>query len=420
MRSRTLLAAAAIGGAAAFLLGGYEFLRSVSQSLYIASFGANRLPIVMALAPVGTLAFIWGYGRLLSLGGARRAMVFTCLASAGGMVGCHAGLVAGHRMAAGALYVLREAYVVLLVEQVWAFINSTVRVNEGARLNGPICGVASIGAIAGGLAVKSLAVRVGSENLLLLGALSLAPTALLALAAYAVGGEPRPEPGEAGGRRGHLGVRTLFHDRLLSGLALVVMASQVVSTVFDLQVSRYVEIALPGRDLRTEWFGGFYAALNAGSAVCQFVLAPLLLAVAPLRLIHAAVPAVHATLGVLSLIFPSLRAAAMALGAFKVLDYSVFRAAKELLYVPLSFDARYRAKELIDAFGYRLAKGGTSAALAVAGGFVAVPCAALAAGGVAASAVWIGLVAAFFGRPTPGDSNAHYGARWPDGRIRSS
>ncbi|MDO8494055.1 MAG: Npt1/Npt2 family nucleotide transporter, partial [Deltaproteobacteria bacterium] len=36
------------------------------------------------------------------------------------------------------------------------------------------------------------------------------------------------------------------------------------------------------------------------------------------------------------------------------------RAAKELLYIPLSYIARYRAKEVIDVFGYRFGKGGMS------------------------------------------------------------
>ena len=45
---------------------------------------------------------------------------------------------------------------------------------------------------------------------------------------------------------------------------------------------------------------------------------------------------------------------------FKSFDYSVFRAAKEILYIPLSFDARYRAKEVIDVFAYRTGKGATS------------------------------------------------------------
>ena len=44
---------------------------------------------------------------------------------------------------------------------------------------------------------------------------------------------------------------------------------------------------------------------------------------------------------------------ALAFFLFKAFDYSIFRAAKEVLYVPLSFDERYRAKEIIDVLGYR-------------------------------------------------------------------
>ena len=41
----------------------------------------------------------------------------------------------------------------------------------------------------------------------------------------------------------------------------------------------------------------------------------------------------------------------------------MFRAAKEVLYIPFSFDVRYRAKEVIDVFGYRAGKGVSSAAI---------------------------------------------------------
>ena len=53
----------------------------------------------------------------------------------------------------------------------------------------------------------------------------------------------------------------------------------------------------------------------------------------------------------------------MAFFVFKVFDYSLFRGAKELIYMPLDFDSRYRAKELIDVFGYRSAKGGSGLAV---------------------------------------------------------
>lgn len=392
VRSERIVAAAAIAFSSAFLLCGYEFVRSVSSSLYIGAYGARNLPYAMALGPVVTLLLIYGYGRLLSATGPRVAILTTCAFSAAVILGCYAGIRTGSKPATLILYAFREAYIVLLVEQVWAFINSTVRTEEGSKLNGPVCGIASLGAIAGGILVHRYAVEIGSVNLLLLAAASFLPTAVFALMAYRATGEPAPAPEEAHGRHGHLGVRTLTHDPVLWRLALLIALTQVVSTVADLQFGLYLETALPQTDLRTKWLGGFYATLNGGSAVCQFVVAPLLLAYVSHRLIHVAIPIVHLGMAAAVFIAPGLGTATACYMVFKILDYSVFRAVKELLYIPLSFDARYRAKELIDAFTYRASKGITSGALAGVGRWIVLPLGAFPGIIAAALAGWLVVV----------------------------
>lgn len=379
--ARRVWAAGAVAISAMFLLCGYEFVRSVSQSLFVQAYGAKSLPAVMALSPVGVLLMIYGYGRILSVAGSKRAILLTCLLAGLAILACHAAIRSGSRAATAVLYVLREAYIVLLVEQIWSFINSTVSVGEGRRLNGPVCGIASLGAIAGGLLVRRYAVALGSNDLLLFAAASLVPTGLTAALAYHLGGEPQPSADEAGGRLGHLGLRVLLRNATLRRLALLIALTQVVSTAVDLQFNRLVAVAIPGVDARTSWLGGFYGSMNGFSALFQFIVAPLLLRYASLRTVHLAVPAVHVGTCLLALAFPLLRTASAALMCFKVLDYSVFRAAKELLYIPLSYDARYRSKEIIDAFGYRFAKGVTSLGFMFAGAVnpVAYPVVALAA-----------------------------------------
>ena len=47
--------------------------------------------------------------------------------------------------------------------------------------------------------------------------------------------------------------------------------------------------------------------------------------------------------------------------ASKAMDYSIFRATKELLYLPLSVRERVEGKAVVDVMGYRVAKGGASA-----------------------------------------------------------
>jgi ATP:ADP antiporter, AAA family len=362
-----LSAIVAIGLAATCLLCGYEFIRSVSTSLFIGAYGAKHLPIAMALAPVGTILLVWGYGWLLTRLGSRGALMASSLIAAAIIAGCYWALVHEVKIAAGVLYVFREAYIVVLVEQYWSFINSTVSPQQARLFNGPITGFGSLGAIAGAMVVNRYAVHLGSETLLLFAAASLIPAAILSDVAYLRGGEPQPAAEEAGGRQGNLALGLFTRSRYLMMLACLIMLTQAVSTALDLRFSTLVEFALPEKNARTAYLGGFYATLNTVAFVLQFGVVPLVMRLASLRLVHAAIPLIHVGAALMLLLHPSLLTGAIALATFKALDYSAFRAAKEILYIPLSYDARYRAKSVIDAFGYRFSKGAVSGLLALAG-----------------------------------------------------
>ena len=51
IEQRKSASALLIGGAAVFTLAGYEFIRSVSSSVFIEAYGTVNLPYVMALSP---------------------------------------------------------------------------------------------------------------------------------------------------------------------------------------------------------------------------------------------------------------------------------------------------------------------------------------------------------------------------------
>jgi AAA family ATP:ADP antiporter len=372
-----------IGGAAVFTLAGYEFIRSVSSSVFIDTYGAQNLPYVMALSPIGTLLMIWVYGLLLSRVGARRALVVSTVASAVGIVAIWAGVTTGFRLSAALLYIFREAYIVLLIEQYWSYVNSTLNERQAARLNGPICGLGSVGAIAGGLLVARFAAQVGTDNLLLVTAATLIPAAAFSLIAYRVGGDPVVTEGASG----TLGLGEFRKIRPLYGIIAVVLLTQVVSAVLDLAFNQAVAEVYLAKDARTAFFGEFYATLNAAAFVLQFFVAPILLRLVSLRNLHFAMPAAHVVAAVALLAMPTLTVAAGAFLLFKAIDYSIFRASKEMLYIPMTYNARFRAKELIDAFGYRAGKGIASGGIAAAGlliapvSGVAFPICALAACG---------------------------------------
>ena len=411
MPSRPVAAAFALGGAAFFLLCGYEFARSVSYSLFIGAFGPQRLPWVMALSPVGTFGMVYAYGLLLTRLGARRTLIVSSLLSGGGMLLCYALITDGIIWSIAAFYVLRESYIVLLIEQYWSFINSTLSSGQARRVNGPILGFGSVGGILGGVMVSLTAERFGTEQLIFFAAASTLPAAALGALAFRLGGTPRatartetaagpyPDPGHAATgqeSRGHLsnlGLEMFRRHRILPYLAFIILATQAVATVLDVRLNILADEKIPDTDQLTAFFGSLYSSINGGAFVLQFLVTPFLLKRLPLLTVHVAIPAVHLVSCTILFVHPTLATGVAAFAIFKCLDYSIFRACKEILYMPLPFAARYRAKQVIDAFGYRASKGVTATLLAAAGAaFGQLPGFSYVLVAVAAALAWLGAV----------------------------
>lgn len=394
-RQATLLAMS-MATAAAFTLCGYEILRTTANTLFVSAYGKDALAGIMALVPLGVTVVIYLYGRLISLVGPQRTLLISTLLSALTMVVCYAGIHIGIKPARGVLYVFKESYVVLLIEQYWSYINSMLQRDSAKRLNGPICGIASIGAISGGWLLSQLSGPWKTPSLLLLAAAVTLPAALLSDGAYRRFGQPRGSSVLKTAERqktDHLGLGLFRKEPMLLLLIGVIASAQLLAGVLELSFKGMLQDQMPNPEQQNAFSGQFYAWLNGLAMVCQFVLAPLLLSLVPSRRIHIAIPLVHIAACIYLFMAPSLFRAGLAYLLFKSIDYSIFRATKELLYVPLSFDVRYRAKEIIDVFGYRVSKGVTSLAITVlqyAGVVFTVPMYALV--GAAGAGTWLALV----------------------------
>ena len=377
-----------MAGASAFLLAGYEFVRSASNTLYKAAYGADRLPIVMAIMPVGVLIAVWVYGRLLSRMGPRKTLWWTSIGWAFLIAAATIAVQQGFKPATAVLYIFREAYIVVIIEQYWSFLDSSLGQEQARKLNGPICGIASLGAIGGGILVGQLAQAIGTAMMPLFAAGLLLPAALVADVGYKIGGEPTPI--DRSKPKSQLGLNQFSASPLLIVLLAIIVCTQIVSAGLDLRFQDLLQVAYPDPDRQTAFSGSFFAGLNAAAAVMQFAVTPLLLRLLPVNWIHIAIPAVHVTACCSLIAAPSLGTAGAAYLIFKCIDYSIFRASKEILYIPLPFDARYRAKELIDVFGYRAGKGGISVTFAAASALRGINLAGLYAPvACAASLVWI-------------------------------
>ncbi len=360
---RPIWAALLIGLAAAFTLAGYEFLRTPTNTLYVAAYGKAGLPMVMALIPLAVLGCTYTYGWLLSRLGPRRTLFWTTIGSCGLIAGLQLAFDAGVKEAIAPLYLFRNAYVVLIIEQYWSYINSTLSQSNAKKLNGPICGIASLGSIAAGLVGAGVVASLGTNKTALLAVAATIPAAFISDYVYRRFGGPRDEPKEPAS--GHLALHLFRTEKRLPLLLGMVILTQVIEAVMMLAFQGELSAAYPEVDRQTAYSYGFYAWINGIAAALQFLVAPILLNFVRPGLMNLIIPLIHIGACAAYLKDPGLTTAAIAYAGFKSIDYSLFRAAKEVLYVPLSFEARYRTKEVIDVFGYRFSKGITSGCISI-------------------------------------------------------
>lgn len=355
--NRRIVAAFLMAVSAGFLLGGYECIRSAANTIFKAEFGADALVYAGIVGPISLIAILFLYGKVLTRYGSRRTLFWSHIFCSAFVVFGYALLAADYRSVAFPLLIFRKLYVVILIEQLWSFINSTLDQSEAKLCNGPILGVASVGAILGGYFVGQFAQTIGTDAMIFVAGLSLVPAAFGADFAFRLAKEPKPLVAQTE----VLALGEMKRSPILLGLLVLIVSTQVLSTALELNFQTYLQIEYPNPDDQTAYSGNFFGHVNAIAFAMQFLLAPIILRFVRLQIIHVLIPSLHLIICIYAMLSPSVYMIGMALLIFKVTDYSVFRAAKEVLYIPLDFAARYRAKQVIDVFGYRGGEGFASA-----------------------------------------------------------
>ncbi len=367
-RPKLLPAVATLLGAATLALMGYEMVRSAASSIFLAHHPGSRLTEALILVPPAMIVLTFAVSWLLRRVGPSATYGLTLVVSALLLAGAALAARGGVPGSAFALYVFAQAYIVLIVEQSWAFINSLFKTDDGKRWNGIIIAVTTAGSVTGGLLTGLLSERIGSE-LIVVGAAALtAAAALLSRRAFRKAGPERTAADRQPERLAdHFAWDLLRSDPTLGRLALIVVASQSISVLFDISFHRSLQAAMPLQEPRTAFLGYFWGGVNAVAFVLQLGLCSRLLRRFPVRIILAAIPLLYGAAALVGVFWPILPVLGAALFLSKTVDYSVFRASKEVLYVPLPFTARYRGKLTIDALIYRSTKGVASGLLSLAG-----------------------------------------------------
>lgn len=350
--------------AAVLVMASYGFVRPAADSLFIRDYGSASLPWAWLAVAVAAVATTIAYNRLAAVMALARLWPLAAAASIAIGVLLWAAERGGVAHASFALYVWKDLYIVVMVELFWSVANVSYPIRQARWAYGLFLAAGSLGSMAGELAVGPLAAVAGSWAAVLVIVPLLAAAAALSPWLPAAARRP-PAPGDerpslvATLRRGAVIIASSRYLALLVGLVATI---QIAITVIDYQYNVALERHVPDLDERTAVTAQIYAATNGAALVLQLLTGPLLkLAGVPLILI--AIPGLLGA-GLLGFaLSPRFLTMGIVKVASKAFDYSLGRAAKEILYIPLGYREKTEGKALVDLLTYRVAKGAASGLL---------------------------------------------------------
>ncbi|OGW80532.1 MAG: hypothetical protein A3G33_09470 [Omnitrophica bacterium RIFCSPLOWO2_12_FULL_44_17] len=267
-------------------------------------------------------------------------------------------------------YIWVASYSITVVTQFWTVANDLFNVDEAKRLFGFISSGGGLGGMFGGWITDKTALVLGSENLLFIvaGCLLISivfvnsiwkkeePAFNHQLDQERLTAQRQPDQGSHVKDYTKKAWKVIFDTRYILLITALVVITKVASTLIDNQFNAVVELNIAGKDLKTKFFGNFFYYLNFITFILQ-----LLIASRVLRYFGIGIPLVMLPVGLLfgaglTSFIPILFFAQFTKIFDGSMNYSISHLSKEILYLPIPLNVRYRVKPIIDMLAYRASK----------------------------------------------------------------
>jgi AAA family ATP:ADP antiporter len=335
----------------------YYQVKSASRSLLIEYWGAENFPWVWIASALVLGSFIGLYHQLVERYSRLAVVLGSCLMFIVLLVGFRAALDWQGAVTSIAFYIFVDIFSVVLVEQFWSLADSVTETDAGRKSfwfigSGGLLG----GVIGGGAATARLEfTAMRTPDLLLSCAAILIVTFLLNLAMGRMG-LYREVPGEGQPVVVAGGWRALIKSRYLILIACALLCSQLAQPVVEYQFIKAVEASYTALDARTQYISSFFSLLGVVSIAINLLVTPFLHRYLGVMWGMLTQPVALALSSLAFMTQPVLMIASVMKIADRGLSYSINRASKEQLYIPVDPVRTYQAKAWIDMLGYRLFK----------------------------------------------------------------
>ncbi|MBT8768425.1 NTP/NDP exchange transporter [Metapseudomonas boanensis] len=346
------------------LFGGYFMLRPVRESMGIAG-GVENLQWLFSATFITMLLAVPAYGWLNARVPRKQFLDWVYLFFALNLLGFAWLLWKNPEplWAARAFYVWLSVYNLFVVSLAWSLLADVFDRRQAKRLFPFIAAGASLGGLLGPLLGGWLVGHLGAAGLLVLAALLLLPT--LPVRRYLMGwrthggaGRPgasgddespeRPVPGNL-----FAGITLVLGSPYLLGICAFVLLLTCTSTFLYFEQARLVAALFPEGRQQIRVFSLIDFSVQALSLLCQLFIAGRVAQRFGVAALLGVVPLLVALGFLLLALVPQFTLFVGVMVLRRVGEYAFIRPGREMLFVPLGAQLKYRAKNFIDTVVYR-------------------------------------------------------------------
>ncbi len=387
-----------------FISSEYAIVRPVSNSIFLTAYGSGAFPYAwLGIVPLNLLVVAL-YNKYLPRLGCFKMLVAIAVLVIAVNLFCSFFLNQVSWLPF-VFFLWKEVYIMLMFQQLWSVIHSTISFSRAKYLYGFFFGIGALGSSVGSILPGYFAIKMGSESLL---GFTLPIYFLLAGSYYLALRQTKEGIGmrlDDDKQRTSLnafthGLKMIGASRYLTFILLIVVLMQLSSTLIEFQFNTILEKTILEKDARTEFTGRLFGVVHGVTIALQLFGSFILIHYLGVKRSHILIPFVLCLNSIAYLFFPLFGVMSFAYVSIKSCDFSLFGIIKEVLYIPLKPDEKFRAKSIIDVFAYRSSKAVGSLlilGLQVALGSASLPIVNWAS--IALFALWITIVFALFKDP---------------------
>lgn len=298
-------------------------------------------------------------------------------------------------------YVWVSVFNLFTFSSAWSLLSDIFSKEASQRLFGIIAAGASLGSIAGAASVKFLVAHIGTSNIIFASMILLGIALVLK---YAMIAElSRFESAQSlarfdktiGAKNPFVGFSLIIKSRYLLALCAFVLLLTSVSTFLYMEQARIIKELFPTREARVAAFANIDLIVQSSALFIQIFLTAK---IAQFFKLTTMLGALGFIIGfgfiVLAFTHPAFLPFVIVMSLRRVGEYALVKPAREMLFVPLSSDEKYKVKNFLDAVVYR---GGDALSAQVEGIFASIGIMVVLLVGAGISFVW-GILGVLLGK----------------------